>query len=152
VVWSQGFSEPQAGSDLTSLQTRAERTGDFYTVNGTKIWTSMVHVSEWIILLARTGAPESRGRGLSLFLVPAGAPGIQVRPLVDATDQHMLNQVFFDNVQVPTENRVGPENEGWRAATTLLQYERGDALLVGQFRRMLDDVRRAIGESPGWRN
>jgi len=152
VVWSQGFSEPQAGSDLTSLQTRAERNGDLYTVNGTKIWTSMVHVSDWIILLARTGAPESRGRGLSLFLVPSDAPGIQVRPLVDATDQHMLNQVFFDNVQIPIENRVGPENEGWRAATTLLQYERGDALLVGQFRRMLDDVRRAVGESPGWRN
>jgi alkylation response protein AidB-like acyl-CoA dehydrogenase len=151
VVWSQGFSEPQAGSDLTSLQTRAERSGDFYTVNGTKIWTSMVHVSDWIILLARTGTPASRGRGLSLFLVPAGAPGIQVRPLVDATDQRMLNQVFFDNVQVPVQNRVGPENEGWRAATTLLQYERGDALLVGQFRRLLDDVGRAVGES-GWRN
>jgi alkylation response protein AidB-like acyl-CoA dehydrogenase len=142
VVWSQGFSEPQSGSDLTSLQTRAERTGDTYTVNGSKIWTSMVHISDWIILLARTGAPDSRGRGLSLFLVPADLPGISVRPLVDATDQHMLNQMFFDNVQVPVENRVGEENEGWRYATTLLQYERGDALLVGQFRRMLDDLRR----------
>ena len=144
VVWSQGFSEPQAGSDLTSLQTRAERTGDTYTVNGAKIWTSMVHVSDWIILLARTGAPDSRGRGLSLFLVPSDSAGIQVRPLVDATDQHMLNQVFFDNVQVPAENLVGEENEGWRYATTLLQYERGDALLVGQFRRMLDDLRREV--------
>ena len=150
VVWSQGFSEPGAGSDLTGLQTRAERTGDTYTVNGTKIWTSMVHVSDWIILLARTGAPDSRGRGLSLFLVPCGSPGIEIRPLIDATDQHMLNQVFFDNVQVPVENRVGEENEGWRYATTLLQYERGDALLVGQFRRMLDDLRRAVAASPVW--
>ena len=151
VVWSQGFSEPGAGSDLTGLQTRAERTGDTYTVNGTKIWTSMVHCSDWIILLARTGAPDSRGRGLSLFLVPSDSPGIDVRPLVDATDQHMLNQVFFDNVQVSVENRVGEENEGWRYATTLLQYERGDALLVGQFRRMLDDLR-AVAGSSGWRN
>jgi len=151
VVWSQGFSEPGAGSDLTGLQTRAERTGDTYAVNGTKIWTSMMHVSDWIILLARTGAPDSRGRGLSLFLVPSDSPGIEVRPLIDATDQHMLNQVFFDNVQVPVENRVGEENEGWRYATTLLQYERGDALLVGQFRRMLDDLRRAVG-SAGWRD
>jgi alkylation response protein AidB-like acyl-CoA dehydrogenase len=156
-VWSQGFSEPQAGSDLTSLQTRAERTGDTYTVNGAKIWTSMVHISDWMILLARTGAPDSRGRGLSLFLVPADSPGIEVRPLVDATDQHMLNQVFFDNVQVPVANRVGEENEGWRYATTLLQYERGDALLVGQFRRMLDDLRAAtcgsdlIAKSPSAR-
>jgi alkylation response protein AidB-like acyl-CoA dehydrogenase len=152
VVWSQGFSEPGAGSDLTGLQTRAERIGDTYTVNGTKIWTSMVHVSDWIILLARTGAPDSRGRGLSLFLVPTDSPGIEVRPLVDATDQHMLNQVFFDNVQVPVENRIGEENEGWRYATTLLQYERGDALLVGQFRRMLDDLRRAVAAAPGRRD
>jgi alkylation response protein AidB-like acyl-CoA dehydrogenase len=152
VVWSQGFSEPGAGSDLTGLQTRAERIGDTYTVNGTKIWTSMVHVSDWIILLARTGAPDSRGRGLSLFLVPTNSSGIEVRPLVDATDQHMLNQVFFDNVQVPVENRIGEENEGWRYATTLLQYERGDALLVGQFRRMLDDLARAVAASPGWRD
>jgi alkylation response protein AidB-like acyl-CoA dehydrogenase len=152
VVWSQGFSEPGAGSDLTSLQTRAERTGDTYTINGTKIWTSMVHCSDWIILLARTGAPDSRGRGLSLFLVPSGSPGIDVRPLVDATDQHMLNQVFFDNVQIPAENRVGEENEGWRYATTLLQYERGDALLVGQFRRLLDDLRRAVASYGAWRD
>jgi alkylation response protein AidB-like acyl-CoA dehydrogenase len=152
VVWSQGFSEPQAGSDLTGLQTRAERTGDTYTVNGTKIWTSMAHVSNWIILLARTGAADARGRGLSLFLVPSDSEGIDVRALVDATDQHMLNQVFFDNVQVPVENRVGDENEGWRYATTLLQYERGDALLVGQFRRFLDDLRRSVASAAGWRN
>jgi alkylation response protein AidB-like acyl-CoA dehydrogenase len=152
VIWSQGFSEPGAGSDLTGLQTRAERTGDTYTINGTKIWTSMIHVSDWIILLARTGAPDSRARGLSLFLLPADSAGIDVRPLVDATDQHMLNQVFFDNVQVPVENRVGEENEGWRYATTLLQYERGDALLVGQFRRMLDDLRRAVVSSGGRAN
>ena len=152
VIWSQGFSEPQAGSDLTSLQTRAERTGDVYIVNGQKIWTSMAHISDGIILLARTGTSESRGRGLSLLLVPTDSPGIAIRPLVDATEEHMLNEVFFENVQVPAENLIGNENEGWRYATTLLQYERGDALLLGQFRRLLDDLEAAVKERrPGWR-
>ena len=151
VIWSQGFSEPQAGSDLTSLQTRAERSGDVYVVNGQKIWTSMAHISDGIILLARTGTSESRGRGLSLLLVPTDSPGISIRPLVDATEEHMLNEVFFENVQVPAENLIGNENEGWRYATTLLQYERGDALLLGQFRRLLDDLATAVKERrPGW--
>jgi alkylation response protein AidB-like acyl-CoA dehydrogenase len=139
-VWCQGFSEPEAGSDLTSLRTRAERQGDVYVINGHKIWTSMAHVSQWCILLARTGPQESKSRGLSLFLVPLDAPGIEIRPIWDASDEHMLNETFFDNVQVPVQNLVGTENEGWRYATTLLQYERGDALLVGQFRRLLDDM------------
>lgn len=143
-VWCQGFSEPEAGSDLTSLRTRAERQGDVYVINGHKIWTSMAHVSQWCILLARTGPQESKSRGLSLFLVPLDAPGIEVRPIWDASDEHMLNETFFDNVQVPIENLVGAENEGWKYATTLLQYERGDALLVGQFRRLLDDVEALI--------
>lgn len=144
VVWCQGFSEPEAGSDLASLRTRAEPKGDFYLVNGQKIWTSMAHHSEWIILLARTGAEDSRGRGLSLFLVPTNSPGIVVRPIDDATDEHMLTEVFFEDVQVPVENRVGEENGGWRYATSLLQYERGDALFIGQFRRMLDDLKKQM--------
>ncbi len=145
-VWCQGFSEPQAGSDLTSLRTRADRQGDFYLLNGQKIWTSMAHHAQWIILLARTGDQDSRSRGLSLFLVPTDSPGIEVRPIPDAMREHMLTEVFFDNVQVPAENLVGNENEGWRYATTLLQYERGDALLVGQFRRLLDDLESAVRE------
>lgn len=143
-IWCQGFSEPEAGSDLTSLRTRAERQGDSYVVNGQKIWTSMIHRSEWIILLARTGSEESRGRGLSLFLVPTDSPGIGIRPIYDVTNERMLNEVFFDDVQVPVENRIGNENEGWKQATTLLQYERGDALLIGQFRRTLDDLERQV--------
>jgi len=139
-VWCQGFSEPNAGSDLTSLRTRAERRGDRYVVNGHKVWTSMAHCASWMILLARTGEQDARGRTLSLFLVPTDAPGLQVRPIHDAVGEHALNEVFFDNVEVPVENRVGEEHEGWRYATTLLQYERGDALFIGQFRRMLDDL------------
>jgi alkylation response protein AidB-like acyl-CoA dehydrogenase len=141
VVWCQGFSEPGAGSDLTSLKTRAERHGDVYRVNGQKIWTSMAHLSEWMILLARTGEPESRGRGLSVFLVPMDASGIEIRPIYDAANAHALNEVYFEDVAVPAANRIGEENEGWRYATSLLQYERGDALFVGQFRRLLDDLR-----------
>ncbi|MEX1255369.1 MAG: acyl-CoA dehydrogenase family protein [Dehalococcoidia bacterium] len=144
VIWCQGFSEPGAGSDLTSLRTRAERRGDRYLVNGHKIWTSMAHCAEWLILLARTGDEHSRGRGLSLVLVPTNSPGITIRPIRDAIDEHALNEVFFDDVEVPAENLVGNENEGWRYATTLLQYERGDALFIGQYRRLLDDLRSAL--------
>jgi alkylation response protein AidB-like acyl-CoA dehydrogenase len=151
-IWCQGFSEPEAGSDLTSLRTRAQRTGDVYAVNGQKIWTSMAHCSQWIILLARTSTQEPRSRGLSLFLVPTDSPGITIRPIPDASNERMLTEVFYEDVQVPAKNLVGNENEGWRYATTLLQYERGDALMVGQFRRLLDDIERALGEeSRGWR-
>jgi len=142
VVWCQGFSEPEAGSDLTSLRTQAVREGDYYVVRGQKIWTSMAHCAQWVILLARTGPPGSRG--LSLFAVPTDAPGLTIAPIVDATGNHMLNQLFLDGVRVPVADRIGEENEGWRYATTLLQYERGDAILVGQFRRLLDDLR-ALG-------
>ena len=144
VIWCQGFSEPGAGSDLTSLQTRAQRQGDRYIVNGHKIWTSMAHRASWMILLARTGEADSRARGLSLFLLPTGAPGIDIRPIHDAFGEHALNEVFFTDVAVPVEDRIGEENEGWRYATTLLQYERGDALFVGQFRRLLDDLRAGV--------
>lgn len=147
VIWCQGFSETEAGSDLTSLRIRAERKGDTYLVNGAKIWTSMAHRSEWIILLARTGADDSRSRGLSLFLVPTDSPGIEIRPVYDATNERMLNEVFFEDVEVPVENRIGNENEGWKYATTLLQYERGDALLIGQFNRMLDDLEAGVRDN-----
>jgi alkylation response protein AidB-like acyl-CoA dehydrogenase len=143
-VWCQGFSEPGAGSDLTSLTTRAERRGDAYVVNGQKIWTSMAHVAEWMILLARTSLELPRGRGLSLFVLPTDAPGIEIRPIHDAGGEHMLNEVFFRDVAIPVSQLVGEENSGWRYATTLLQYERGDVLLIGQFRRLLDDLHRTL--------
>ena len=142
LVWCQGFSEPGAGSDLTSLQTKAARKGDAYVVNGHKLWTSMAHWAEWMILLARTGDDDSRGRGLSLFLLPTDAQGITIRPVRDATNEHMLNEVFFEDVEIPVAQRVGEENAGWKYATSLLQYERGDALFIGQFSRMLRDLAR----------
>ncbi len=151
-IWCQGFSEPGAGSDLTSLTTRAERVGDVFVINGQKIWTSMAHCSEWMILLARTSTELPRGRGLSLFLVATNAPGIEIRPIRDAGGEHMLNEVFFRDVRVPVDQLVGEENDGWRYATTLLQYERGDVLLIGQFRRLLDDIERQLSQCAlGWR-
>lgn len=147
-IWCQGFSEPGAGSDLTSLTTRAERRGDDYVVNGQKIWTSMAHRAEWMILLARTSQDLPRGRGLSLFLVPTDAPGIEIRAIRDAGGEHMLNEVFLNDVRIPASQLIGEENQGWRYATTLLQYERGDVLLIGQYRRLLDDVERALAGVP----
>jgi alkylation response protein AidB-like acyl-CoA dehydrogenase len=144
VVWCQGFSEPGAGSDLASLRTRAECKADFYIVNGQKIWTSFAHLSQWVVLLARTGAQETRGRGLSLFLVPVESPGIRMRPIFDANNEYSFNEVFFEDARLPLESLVGNENEGWRHATTLLQYERGDAIFLGQFRRLLDDLKEAL--------
>jgi alkylation response protein AidB-like acyl-CoA dehydrogenase len=145
MVWCQGFSEPGAGSDLTSLKTKAVRKGDVYVVNGHKLWTSMAHWSEWMILLARTGDDDSRGRGLSVFLLPTDTPGIEIRPVHDATNEHMLNEVYFEDVEIPVEQLVGEENAGWKYATSLLQYERGDALFIGQFSRMLHDLARTTG-------
>jgi alkylation response protein AidB-like acyl-CoA dehydrogenase len=147
-IWCQGFSEPGAGSDLTSLTTRAERSGDEYVVNGQKIWTSMAHRANWMILLARTSQELPRGRGLSLFMLPTDSPGIEIRPIHDAGGEHMLNEVFLQDVHISVSQLVGEENQGWRYATTLLQYERGDVLLVGQFRRLLDDVESALHERP----
>jgi len=146
-IWCQGFSEPGAGSDLTSLKTKAERKGDAYIVNGHKLWTSMAHWSSWMILLARTGDEDSRGRGLSVFLLPTDTAGITVRPVYDATNEHMLNEVFFEDVEVPAAQLVGEENAGWKYATSLLQYERGDALFIGQFARMLRDLADATREA-----
>jgi alkylation response protein AidB-like acyl-CoA dehydrogenase len=100
-----------------------------------------------MILLARTGDEDSRGRGLSVFLLPTDTPGITVRPVYDATNEHMLNEVFFEDVEVPVAQLVGEENTGWKYATSLLQYERGDALFIGQFARMLRDLADATREA-----
>ncbi|HEY6316490.1 MAG TPA: acyl-CoA dehydrogenase family protein [Acidimicrobiia bacterium] len=122
--WCQLFSEPDAGSDLASLTTRAERDGDTYVVNGSKIWTTLAHHSQFGILLARTDPHAERHRGISYFICPMDLAGITTRPVVDMTTAHSFNEVFFDDVRLPADLLVGEENHGWRLARATLANER----------------------------
>src|SRR5678815_936245 len=126
-VWAQGFSEPNAGSDLASLQTRAVARGDDFVINGQKVWTSGAQFAHWILVLARTNPDAPKHKGISAFLVPLSRPGITVRPLVLATGHHHFNEVFFEDVVVPRANLLGPVDQGWKVSTTTLMHERHSA-------------------------
>ena len=122
--WCQLFSEPDAGSDLAGLATRAVRDGDEYVVNGSKIWTSGGHLAQFGILIARTDPELPKHKGLSYFIVPMDLPGITLSPIVDMTTAHSFNQTFFDNVRLPAKYLVGEEGDGWRLAKVTLANER----------------------------
>ena len=140
VQWCQGYSEPGSGSDLASLQTRAVSDGDDYVVNGSKIWTTMAHQADWMMLLARTDPDAPKHRGISFLLVDMKSPGVSVQPVYNMTGGHDFNQVFFDNVRVPKANLVGDENRGWYVGVTLLDFERSGIDYSATARRLLDEV------------
>jgi alkylation response protein AidB-like acyl-CoA dehydrogenase len=141
-VWSQGFSEPEAGSDLASLKTRAVKDGDDWVINGNKIWTSNAHRSEWCALLARTDPAAPKHRGISFFLVDMKTPGITVQPTINMANMHSFNQVFFEDVRVPNSALLGPENQGWYVTAMTLDYERSSLVAAGvsMAKRGLDDL------------
>ena len=147
-IWCQGFSEPGAGSDLASLQTRAALEDDHFVVTGQKVWTSWAEYSDYCILLARTDPTAPKHKGISCMLVDMRSPGITIRPTVQITGEAEFSEVFFDGVRVPRENLVGEINQGWTVAMTILMHERGTSAIDYQirFRNELDELIR-LGKS-----
>lgn len=141
--WCQGYSEPNAGSDLASLSTRAERRGDHYVVNGSKIWTSYAQYADWMFCLVRTDASAKAQQGISFVLIDMKTPGITVRPILGIHGWVVFNEVFFDNVSVPLENLVGEENQGWTIAKSLLEFERLKLARIGENKRRMARAREA---------
>jgi alkylation response protein AidB-like acyl-CoA dehydrogenase len=124
-IWCQGFSEPDAGSDLAAARTRAERKGDVYIVNGQKVWSSFAHIADFCILVTQSAPDGQRYRNLTYLIVDMHAPGVEVRPLRQITGEAEFNEIFFSDVEVPVENRLGDEGDGWAVAMTTLLHERG---------------------------
>ncbi|MEH0419573.1 acyl-CoA dehydrogenase family protein [Streptomyces sp. B21-083] len=151
-VWCQGFSEPDAGSDLAALRTRGRRDGDHYVVSGSKIWTSHAEVADWCELLVRTDPAAPKHRGITWLAMPMDAPGITVRPLRTLAGSNEFAEVFLDEVRVPVANRVGEENDGWRVTMVTLSFERGTAFVgeVVACRRVLGELALAARENGRW--
>ncbi|MGW5381559.1 acyl-CoA dehydrogenase family protein [Nocardia sp. NPDC003963] len=140
-IWCQGMSEPEAGSDLASLRTRAVRVGEDYIVSGQKIWTSLGHRADWCQLYARTDPDVPKHRGITCFLVDMSTPGIEARPLATLSGEADFAEIFFDEVRIPATAMLGPYNGGWQVATTTLSHERaGAARLYAEQQLLLDDL------------
>ena len=139
-LWVQGYSEPNSGSDLASLQTRAVEDGDEWVINGQKIWSSYGHYSDWCFMLARTDPDAPKHRGISYFLVDMKTPGITVKPLINMAGTKGFNELFFENVRVPKDALLGEKNRGWYMATTTLSYERTAIEAPARAQRILNDL------------
>ena len=142
VWWSQGYSEPGSGSDLASLKTRADRKGDYYIVNGQKTWTTLGQYGEWIFCLVRTSHEGKPQTGISFLLINMKSPGITVRPIITLDGEHEVNEVWFDNVEVPADQLIGEENKGWTYAKHLLSHERTNIADVNRAKRELERLKR----------
>ena len=153
IFWCQGFSEPGSGSDLASLRTKAERVGDKYVVNGQKIWTTLAQYADWIFCLVRTDPTAKAQEGISFLLIDIKTPGITIRPIITIDGSREVNEVFFDNVEVPVENLVGQENKGWDYAKFLLGNERTGIARVGASKAKIARIKHFaalefVGERP----
>ena len=140
VQWCQGYSEPESGSDLASLQTRAVEDGDDFIINGTKIWTSSAHRADHIMVLTRTDPDAPKHRGISFLLCDMNTPGLTVNPIINMAGDHGFNMVTFDNVRVPKKNLVGEQNRGWYVGATLLDFERSGVDYSAGGRRVLEEL------------
>ncbi len=150
-IWCQLFSEPGAGSDLTSLTTRAERVEGGWRLNGQKVWTSYAQFADWGVCLARTDPDAPRSKGISYLVVDMRAEGVEVRPLRQITDESEFNEVFFSDVFVPEDRIIGPEHEGWRVANSTLTHERGvNPRQLVIHAQLLEELLRAAGDAGAW--
>lgn len=148
VWWCQGYSEPNAGSDLASLKTTAVRDGDHYVVNGTKTWTTLGHYADWIFCLVRTGDSETKNQeAISFVLVDMNDPGISVSPIITLDGHREVNEIHFDNVRVPIENRIGEEGKGWTYAKVLLTHERTGIARVAHSKVRLEKLKKLAADA-----
>ena len=146
--WCQGYSEPGAGSDLAALQMKAVRDGDDFICTGTKIWTTHANVANWIFCLVRTTRAERKQQGITFLLIDMTSPGIEVRPIIMASGEHIQNEIFFDNVRVPVANILGEIDQGWTVAKYLLEFERGGSAYAPEIEVGLDELAQQVAAQP----
>jgi alkylation response protein AidB-like acyl-CoA dehydrogenase len=148
IFWCQGYSEPNAGSDLASLQMRANDDGDHFICNGVKTWSTYAHVADWMFCLVRTSAEARAQQGITFLLIDTKSPGVEVHPIISLTGEHIQNSIFFTDVRVPRANVVGAIGSGWAVAKHLLEFERGGDIGAPLLNQLLSNVKRNAQYAP----